>query len=136
MISSLGESGLPVFQAGHWDWQRPHSVQVAMSRSCFHEKSSMRPAPKTTSSSSPTSSMDMSGVEARAPEGPGAAGGGHVDRGQEDVEVLRVRHEDQEAGDDGDVGQQGHRLDDAVHARSPSGLSTLARPWEAKAHQP
>ena len=56
-------------------------------------------------------------------QGPGAPGGGHVDGGQEDVEVLRVGHEDQEAGDDGDVGQQGHRLDDAVHplARAASG---------------
>ena len=71
MISSLGESGLPVFQAGHWDWQRPHSVQVAMSRSCFQDRSSMRPAPKTTSSSSPTSSIVMSGVEARAPRARG-----------------------------------------------------------------
>ena len=32
MISSFGESGLPVFHAGHCDWQRPHSVQVAKSR--------------------------------------------------------------------------------------------------------
>ena len=32
MITSLGDSGLPVFQAGHCDWQRPHSVQVAKSR--------------------------------------------------------------------------------------------------------
>jgi hypothetical protein len=32
MITSFGDSGLPVFQAGHWDWQRPHSVQVAKSR--------------------------------------------------------------------------------------------------------
>ncbi len=67
-----------MFQAGHCDWHRPHSVQVAMSRSCFHEKSSMRPAPKTTSSSSPTSSIDMSGVEARAPSA----------RGRRDVATL------------------------------------------------
>ena len=71
MMRSFGESGLPVFQAGHWDWQRPHSVQVAMSRSCFQEKSSMRPAPNTASSSSPTSSIVMSGVEARAPRARG-----------------------------------------------------------------
>ena len=32
MITSFGDSGLPVFQAGHCDWQRPHSVQVAKSR--------------------------------------------------------------------------------------------------------
>ena len=105
MMRSFGERGLPVFQAGHWDWQRPHSVQVARSSSCFHEKSSMRPAPNTTSSSSPTSSMDMSGVEAERAQGPWPAGGGHVDRGQEDVEVLRVGDEHQEAHDDGDVQQ-------------------------------
>ena len=32
MITSFGDSGLPVFHAGHCDWQRPHSVQVAKSR--------------------------------------------------------------------------------------------------------
>ena len=35
MITSLGDSGLPVFQAEHRDWQRPHSVQVAMSSRAF-----------------------------------------------------------------------------------------------------
>ena len=52
MISSLGESGLPVFQAGHCDWQRPHSVQVAKSSSPFQVKSSTLPRPKAVSSSS------------------------------------------------------------------------------------
>src|SRR5678816_2292041 len=28
MIRSLGDSGFSVFQAGHCDWQRPHSVQA------------------------------------------------------------------------------------------------------------
>src|SRR5690606_23194584 len=32
MITSFGDSGLPVFHAGHWLWHRPHSVQVAKSR--------------------------------------------------------------------------------------------------------
>ena len=32
MITSLGDSGLPVFHAGHCDWQRPHSVHVVKSR--------------------------------------------------------------------------------------------------------
>ena len=27
-MTCLGLNGLPVAQAGHWDWQRPHSVQV------------------------------------------------------------------------------------------------------------
>ena len=51
MISSLGESGFSVFQAGHWDWQRPHSVQVVKSRMPFQEKSSTLPTPSTESSS-------------------------------------------------------------------------------------
>ena len=45
MIMSLGDSGFSVFHAGHWDWQRPHSVQVAMSSRPFQVKSSMRPTP-------------------------------------------------------------------------------------------
>ena len=54
-------------------------------------------------------------------QGPGAPGGGDVDRGQEDVEVLRVGHEDQEAHDDGDVDQQEGRLEDAVDAGAQRG---------------
>ena len=46
MISSLGDSGLPVFHAGHCDWQRPHSVQVVKSSKPFQVKSSTWPAPK------------------------------------------------------------------------------------------
>ena len=45
MISSLGDSGFSVFQAGHCDWQRPHSVQVVKSRMPFQEKSSIAPTP-------------------------------------------------------------------------------------------
>ena len=50
-MSSLGESGFSVFQAGHCDWQRPHSVQVVKSRMPFQEKSSTLPTPSTESSS-------------------------------------------------------------------------------------
>ncbi len=46
MITSFGDSGLPVFQAGHWLWQRPHSVQVAKSSMAFQVKSSILPRPK------------------------------------------------------------------------------------------
>ena len=60
MMSSFGDSGLPVFHAGHADWQRPHSVHVKVSSSCFHDRSSMWPAPNTVSSE--TFSMSMSGV--------------------------------------------------------------------------
>ena len=50
MISSFGLSGFSVFQAGHWDWQRPHSVQVARSSRPFQVKSSMAPRPILSSS--------------------------------------------------------------------------------------
>ncbi len=55
MISSFGDSGLPVFHAGHCDWHRPHSVQVEKSSQPFQEKSSTCPAPKTSSSGSASS---------------------------------------------------------------------------------
>ena len=43
MISILGDSGFSVFHAGHCDWQRPHSVQVAKSSMPFQLKSSIEP---------------------------------------------------------------------------------------------
>ena len=57
MITILGHSGLPVFQAGHWLWHRPHSVQVVKSSIPFQVKSSILPRPKT--SSSPGSSKSI-----------------------------------------------------------------------------
>ena len=50
-MSSLGDRGFSVFQAGHCDWQRPHSVHEVKSRMPFHEKSSTLPTPRTESSS-------------------------------------------------------------------------------------
>ena len=44
MTSSLGESGLSVFHAGHWLWQRPHSVHVVKSSSPFQVKSHLADA--------------------------------------------------------------------------------------------
>ncbi len=52
MMSSFGLSGLPVFHAGHWLWQRPHSVQVVKSSQPFQEKSSILPAPNASLSGS------------------------------------------------------------------------------------
>ncbi len=51
MTSSLGERGLSVFHAGHCDWQRPHSVQVVTSSSCFQVRSSALATPIEESSS-------------------------------------------------------------------------------------
>src|SRR6476619_5530125 len=39
MINSFGLRGLPVFHAGQTSWQRPHSVQLNRSSSCFFERS-------------------------------------------------------------------------------------------------
>ena len=61
-MSSFGDSGLPVFQAGHCDWQRPHSVQVAKSSRPFQVKSSILPRPITASSSSSSRSSKSSGL--------------------------------------------------------------------------
>lgn len=49
---------MPVFQAGHCDWQRPHSVHVEKSRMPFQENCSTWETPKT--SSSPGSSKSIS----------------------------------------------------------------------------
>ena len=54
-----------MFQAGHSRWQRPHSVQVTRSSSCFHVKWSILPAPKIVSSS--IVSKSIPGVLSRAP---------------------------------------------------------------------
>src|SRR5689334_18272432 len=59
MISSLGESGLPVFQAGHCDWQRPHSVQVEKSSRPFQENCSTCETPKTSSSPGSVKSIGL-----------------------------------------------------------------------------
>ena len=62
MITSLGDSGLPVFQAGHWDWQRPHSVQEVKSSKPFQVKSSILPTPSGASSSSSSIAVRSSGL--------------------------------------------------------------------------
>lgn len=59
MMRSLGESGLPVFQAGHCDWQRPHSVQVEKSSRPFQENCSTWETPKTSSSPGSVKSMAL-----------------------------------------------------------------------------
>ena len=92
ITSSLGDNGFSVFQAGHCDWQRPHSVQVAKSSRPFQVKSSILPRPKT--SSSPGSSKSMSVVPeyigSSGPSALGAPGERDVERRQEDVQVLAV----------------------------------------------
>ncbi len=73
MITSFGESGFPVFHAGHWLWQRPHSVQVAMSSMPFQVKSSILPRPKTSSSPGSSKSIGLP-AEVITGNGPSAFG--------------------------------------------------------------
>ena len=116
MMTSLGDSGLPVFQAGHCDWQRPHSVQVAKSRLPFQVKSSILPRPKTASSAGSSKSIGLPVVlhrQQRA-QAVGQALEGDVDRRQADVQVLGVQHDQQERQHDADVRQQRDGLDPLV----------------------
>ncbi len=78
MMSSLGLNGLPVFQAGHWLWQRPHSVHVVKSSHAFQLKSSIRPAPNESVSGSAVSMVngrppDIIGLSAPSATPPSAS---------------------------------------------------------------
>jgi hypothetical protein len=70
MITSFGDSGLPVAHAGHWLWHRPHSVQVAKSSIAVHLKSSTLPTrkcrPRGSSSGFPP---DITGSSGPSPSG-------------------------------------------------------------------
>ena len=69
-MTCLGDSGLPVAQAGHCDWHRPHSVQVAMSSRPFQVKSSILPRPNTSvsgSASSKSSTLPLERIGSSAP---------------------------------------------------------------------
>ena len=98
MISILGESGFSVFHAGHCDWQRPHSVQVAKSSMPFQVKSSIEPMPSVASSSRSSMSSRVTGLPLRSErldraEGDRAPAEEHVERRHEDVQVLGVQHD-------------------------------------------
>ena len=92
-MSSFGDSGLPVFQAGHCDWQRPHSVQVAKSSRPFQVKSSILPTPKVSVVRVGLLEVERLAVAHHRPqraEAVGAPGEQDVERRQEDVQVLGV----------------------------------------------
>ena len=137
MISSLGDSGFSVFQAGHCDWQRPHSVQVVKSSRPFQVKSSID------ADTEPGVLVEVLDVV----EGDRLAVGDqrldrterhrptteeHVERRHEDVQVLGVQHEDQERQHHADVEQQAEPLEELQGAcDSPS--STFPMPIERNA---
>ena len=73
-MSCLGESGLPVAQAGHCDWQRPHSVQVPRSSRPFQVMSSILPMPNTSVSGSASSKSSTWPLLRMGSSGPSASG--------------------------------------------------------------
>ena len=73
-MTILGDSGLPVAQAGHWDWHRPHSVQVPMSSRPFQVKSSIFPSPNTSMSGSASSKSSTFPFDRIGSSGPSAFG--------------------------------------------------------------
>ncbi len=72
-MSSFGDSGFSVFHAGHWLWQRPHSVHVAKSSMPFQVKSSILPRPKTSSSPGSSKSIGLP-PDSIGSSGPSASG--------------------------------------------------------------
>ena len=71
----MGDSGLPVFQAGHCSWQRPHSVQVEKSSRPFQVKSSIRPTPRRTSSGRVSRAAKSTGAPPARTGGTGPSAG-------------------------------------------------------------
>ena len=101
MISILGESGFSVFQAGHCDWQRPHSVQVAKSSMPFQVKSSIDADAErgvlvevVDVVEGDRLAVDHQRLDRAQRDRPAAEQ--HVERRHEDVQVLGVQHDDQE----------------------------------------
>ena len=73
-MSCFGLSGLPVTHAGHWDWQRPHSVQAPRSSMPFQVRSSTFPIPKVSVSGSASSKSRTFPAERIGWSGPRAFG--------------------------------------------------------------
>ena len=101
MMSSLGESGWPLAQAGHTVWHRPHSVQVSVSSRCF----------QVSNSSCGACCRGGGGQLAERAERPRPARERDVQRRHHDMQMLGVGDEDAEAHDHRDVRQQQDRLD-------------------------
>ena len=92
MMNVLGLSGLPVFQAGHACWQRPHSVQVKPSSRSFQPRSWSDFSPNVASSRS--RSIDRQLAARRELAVPDVRECGR------DMEVLAERQVHEERGDE------------------------------------
>ncbi len=88
MISSFGDRGLPVFQAGHALWHRPHSVHAPRSSRDFCVSPGQRVGAQRLLASLEGVHVDPQRLQGAARPGRGQP---HVDRAGRDVQVLRVR---------------------------------------------
>ena len=117
-VTSFGLSGLPVAHAGHWSWQRPHSVHVEKSSRPFHVKSSIAPTPEAGVVGKVLQRREVDGLSGQrhrleGPERDAAARVAarvHVDDGEEPV--PRDAHRGLQPDDD----EPRHRHDD-LHGR-------------------
>ena len=116
-MTCLGDSGLPVAQAGHWDWQRPHSVQVPSVQQALPGEVLDLPQPEHVHIR--VGFLEVQHLPVRPhrlqrAQRVGAAGEHDVDRREGDVQVLGVGDDHQERQHDPELGQDEHRLQDAV----------------------
>ena len=133
MMTSLGERGLPVFQAGQTDWHRPHSVQVAKSSICFQVNCSTSPTPKTVSSV--TFSMSMSGVLSRAPSARGRREKATLMGATKMCRCLEYETKTKKPTMTATLRMR-KTVSRTLLTPVPRGARALAMPCEAKAHHP
>ena len=108
-MTSFGLSGLPVFHAGHLSWQRPHSVQrQRLQQLLLVEVLDLADADDGVLVLHQRLEV---GRRTERAERLGLTLHRRVERRGEDVHVLAVEHEDQEAHDDGDLRDDEDRLE-------------------------
>ena len=109
MISSFGDSPLPVTKAGQASWQRPHSVHEKVSSICFQVRSVAVPGAEAHVLLGDVARRSAAAPDARGPGAPEP----HVDRRGRDVQVLGVRQVGQERQDRQHVRPHERALEDA-----------------------
>ena len=115
-MTSLGDRGFPVFQAGHCDWQRPHSVQVAKSSIAFQVKSSILPRPNSASSGGFSKSIGLpsDSIGSSGPSPSGSRLKTTLIGARKMCRCLECSTMIRNASMTADVQQQGRRFDDFV----------------------
>ena len=111
----IGHAGLA--QAGHCDWHRPHSVQVAMSSRPFQVKSSS-PRPNTSvsgSASSKSSTLPLLRIGSSGPSAFGRRENRTFSGARKMCRCLEYTKNAEEHEDDRDLPKEEYHLEHAVH---------------------